>query len=56
MPLLDAFVGISALAAVEMRTLLAKFGLGADHVGRPWSTLSPASVREHTSPGSRHGA
>ena len=30
------------------RTLLAKFGLGADHVGRPWSTLSPGErTRAH---------
>ena len=40
-PLLDAFVGVTGLAPVDARTLLAKFGLGADHVGRPWSTLSP---------------
>ena len=39
--LLDAFVDSTRLAAVDARTLLAKFGLGADHVGRPWSTLSP---------------
>ena len=47
-PLLDAFVGISGLAAVDARTLLAKFGLGADHVRRPWSTLSPGErTRAH---------
>ena len=39
--LLDAFVDSTGLAPVDARTLLAKFGLGADHVGRPWSTLSP---------------
>ena len=33
---------------VDARTLLAKFGLGADHVGRPWSTLSPGErTRAH---------
>jgi len=47
-PLLDAFVGITRLAPVDARTLLAKFGLGADHVGRPWSTLSPGErTRAH---------
>ena len=39
--LLDAFCGATGLVAVDARTLLAKFGLGADHVGRTWSTLSP---------------
>jgi ATPase subunit of ABC transporter with duplicated ATPase domains len=47
-PLLDAFVGVTRLAPVDARTLLAKFGLGADHVGRPWSTLSPGErTRAH---------
>ena len=47
-PLLDAFVGVTGLAPVDARTLLAKFGLGADHVGRPWSTLSPGErTRAH---------
>jgi ATPase subunit of ABC transporter with duplicated ATPase domains len=46
--LLAAFVGRTGLAAVDARTLLAKFGLGADHVGRPWSTLSPGErTRAH---------
>ena len=46
--LLDAFVDVTELAAVDARTLLAKFGLGADHVGRPWSTLSPGErTRAH---------
>ena len=46
--LLDAFVGIAGLAAVDARTLLAKFGLGANHVGRPWPTLSPGErTRAH---------
>jgi len=39
--LLEAFVAGTGLPAVDARTLLAKFGLGADHVTRPWSTLSP---------------
>jgi ATPase subunit of ABC transporter with duplicated ATPase domains len=41
-PLLDAFqaaAGIDSMA--EARTLLAKFGLGAEHVLRPAGTLSP---------------
>jgi len=41
-PLLDAFqvaTGIDSMA--EARTLLAKFGLGAEHVLRPARTLSP---------------
>jgi ATPase subunit of ABC transporter with duplicated ATPase domains len=41
-PLLDVFqaaTGIDSMA--EARTLLAKFGLGADHVLRPAGTLSP---------------
>ena len=38
----------TGLAPVDARTLLAKFGLGADHVGRPWSTLSPGErTRAH---------
>ena len=48
----EAFEGDEPLAAAfsrevpdwptsEVRTLLAKFGLGADHVGRPASSLSP---------------
>jgi len=46
--LLDGFVEMSGLAPVDARTLLAKFGLGADHVGRPWSTLSPGErTRAH---------
>ena len=39
--LLDAFGATTGLVTVDARTLLAKFGLGADQVGRPWSTLSP---------------
>jgi ATPase subunit of ABC transporter with duplicated ATPase domains len=39
--LLDAFRSRTGLAAEPARTLLAKFGLGADHVGRSCATLSP---------------
>ena len=46
--LLEAFTGATGLAPVDARTLLAKFGLGADHVGRAWSTLSPGErTRAH---------
>jgi ATPase subunit of ABC transporter with duplicated ATPase domains len=48
MMLLDAFVETTSLAAVDARTLLAKFGLGTDHVGRSWGTLSPGErTRAH---------
>ena len=39
--LLDAFRTASGLAEAEARTLLAKFGLGADDIGRPVAMLSP---------------
>ena len=39
--LLDGFVAETGWLPVDARTLLAKFGLGADHVGRRSSTLSP---------------
>jgi ATPase subunit of ABC transporter with duplicated ATPase domains len=39
--LLERFRAESALPAGEARTLLAKFGLGADHVGRACGSLSP---------------
>lgn len=39
--LLDAFCAETGLAPADARTLLAKFGLGADDVGRLISTLSP---------------
>ena len=39
--LLDAFVAATGLLVPEARSLLAKFGLGAEHVLRPGSTLSP---------------
>ena len=40
-PLLDAFVAATGLLRGEARSLLAKFGLGADHVLRRAATLSP---------------
>ncbi len=47
-PLLDAFTGETGLSPVDGRTLLAKFGLGADHVSRACSTLSPGErTRAH---------
>ncbi|HLU71194.1 MAG TPA: ABC-F family ATP-binding cassette domain-containing protein [Nonomuraea sp.] len=39
--LLDAFTAHSGMKPGEARTLLAKFGLRANHVPRPASTLSP---------------
>jgi ATPase subunit of ABC transporter with duplicated ATPase domains len=39
--LLDGFRSRTGLAAEPARTLLAKFGLGPDHVGRSCATLSP---------------
>ena len=40
--LLDSFTAaMPALASAEIRTLLAKFGLGSEHVGRPAASLSP---------------
>ncbi|MEX1007104.1 MAG: ABC-F family ATP-binding cassette domain-containing protein [Acidimicrobiia bacterium] len=40
-PLLDTFVTATRLTRGEARSLLAKFGLGADHVLRRAATLSP---------------
>jgi len=40
-PLLAAFADASGLLVQPSRSLLAKFGLGADHVGRPAGSLSP---------------
>ncbi|MBA2461950.1 MAG: ABC-F family ATP-binding cassette domain-containing protein, partial [Actinobacteria bacterium] len=40
-PLLDAVRAATGLTAVDARTLLAKFGLGAEHVLRPTGSLSP---------------
>ena len=46
--LLDLFVERTCLPPVDARTLLAKFGLGADHVGRSCETLSPGErTRAH---------
>jgi ATPase subunit of ABC transporter with duplicated ATPase domains len=40
-PLLEGFLSASGLTLSDGRSLLAKFGLGADHVRRPAETLSP---------------
>jgi ATPase subunit of ABC transporter with duplicated ATPase domains len=40
-PLLDAFLATTGQTVAEGRSLLAKFGLGADHVTRSAATLSP---------------
>ncbi|MDQ3898192.1 MAG: ATP-binding cassette domain-containing protein, partial [Actinomycetota bacterium] len=40
-PLVAAFSEASGLLVQPSRSLLAKFGLGPDHVGRPASSLSP---------------
>jgi ATPase subunit of ABC transporter with duplicated ATPase domains len=39
--LLDAFIASTGLTVADARTLLAKFGLGAEHVHRSARTLSP---------------
>ena len=39
--LLDSFIRATGLVNSEARSLLAKFGLGAEHVARPTATLSP---------------
>ena len=39
--LLDAFADASGLVPQEARSLLAKFGLGTEHVARPAAALSP---------------
>ena len=39
--LLDSFVRLTGYSLEPARTLLAKFGLGADHVQRPAASLSP---------------
>ena len=47
-PLVDELCARTGLAAEEARTLLAKFGLGADHVERACSSLSPGErTRAH---------
>ena len=40
-PLLDVVIAATGLVLSEARSLLAKFGLGADHVRRPSALLSP---------------
>ena len=40
-PLLDVVIDATGLPLSETRSLLAKFGLGADHVRRPSALLSP---------------
>ncbi|HEU5212995.1 MAG TPA: ABC-F family ATP-binding cassette domain-containing protein [Gaiellaceae bacterium] len=40
-PLLEAFRARTRLSPEDARTLLAKFGLGAEHIGRPAGSLSP---------------
>jgi ATPase subunit of ABC transporter with duplicated ATPase domains len=40
-PLLPGFMAATGLDRAEARSLLAKFGLGADHVDRPGDALSP---------------
>ena len=40
-PLLATFTARTGVLPVEARTLLAKFNLGAEHVERPCTTLSP---------------
>ena len=39
--MLDAFISESGLLVPEARSLLAKFGLGAEHVTRARASLSP---------------
>jgi ATPase subunit of ABC transporter with duplicated ATPase domains len=47
-PLLAAFEKRTGLTAEDARTLLAKFGLGAEHVHRSCSSLSPGErTRAH---------
>ena len=46
--LVDELVSRTGLSSVAARTLLAKFGLGRDHVGRPCASLSPGErTRAH---------
>jgi ATPase subunit of ABC transporter with duplicated ATPase domains len=46
--LLEQFVGRTGASAEDARTLLAKFGLGADHLRRPAGSLSPGErTRAH---------
>ena len=39
--MIDAFVAATSVNSQEARSTLAKFGLGATHVGRPVGRLSP---------------
>ena len=46
--LADEFMTRTGLVRVDVRTLLAKFGLGPDHIGRSCSSLSPGErTRAH---------
>src|SRR5262249_11001551 len=46
--LVDEAGARTGLTPVDTRTLLAKFGLGADHIARPCSSLSPGErTRAH---------
>ncbi len=47
-PLVDELMARTGLSRVEARTLLAKFGLRADHIGRACASLSPGErTRAH---------
>jgi ATPase subunit of ABC transporter with duplicated ATPase domains len=47
-PLVDELMTRTGLSRVDARTLLAKFGLRADHIGRAGSSLSPGErTRAH---------
>jgi len=47
-PLVDELMARAGLTRLDARTLLAKFGLRADHIGRPCSSLSPGErTRAH---------
>jgi ATPase subunit of ABC transporter with duplicated ATPase domains len=44
----DELLARTGLSRVDARSLLAKFGLGADHIGRPCASLSPGErTRAH---------
>jgi ATPase subunit of ABC transporter with duplicated ATPase domains len=46
--LVDELITRTGLTRVDARTLLAKFGLGPDHVGRPCASISPGErTRAH---------
>ncbi len=47
-PLVDELMTRTGLVRVDARTLLAKFGLGREHIGRPCASLSPGErTRAH---------